>query len=636
MEEPGREPRGPMLAAGIAAVVVVALGVGLVAGAGPAAVALACAGALLALVAFAVVGWRRALADAARATTIAEQARQTQREERERLERHVRRLEGQRQQEAQLVHRLRQSWQAEREWNRELRSQIQRLESQRGMFSQGDDLHSLILGAAIQLVEADKGMLISRQDEDGDGELDVVRAQGFEHDPTHSAVAQRFARAVLARDEILRDDDPPRPGVSEATPADGEIDALVAIPLYLRDRFHGVIVCANRPGGFEDVGDELLLALGDHAGSALQHNRLQHELGDARRSAIRVLAEAVAAHDPVLHRETGELAVHAGLLAKDLELDERERDVLVCATLLRAVGYLPLPERPRLRPGELTADERALIELHPRLGFNVLSQAPALHDVAVAVLYHHERVDGTGYPAGLRGEDIPLGARVLAVLEAYGAMTHERPYRTPWTAEQACEALIEGAGTQFDAEIAQLFVEQVRRAPRVARDDVSQAVLDALPLEPGGGEDGMPEGLMAAGVDGATLLGNHSRLQQDVSAASRHARPFGVVVIELVDLARLNEEAGHIAGDRLIAQAARSARRSAARLGGTAYRISGRRLAILVPAREGQLAPGIVEEVRAEFLPGPAIRAAMSAWTPGEPGEAVLARARDALKHEVG
>ena len=146
----------------------------------------------------------------------------------------------------------------------------------------------------------------------------------------------------------------------------------------------------------------------------------------------------------------------------------------------------------------------------------------------------------------------------------------------------------------------------------------------------------IPEGLMAAAVDGATLLGNHSRLQQDVSAASRHARPFGVVVIELVDLPRVNEEAGHVAGDRLIAQAARSARRSAARLGGTAYRISGRRLAILVPAREGQLAPGIVEEVRAEFLPGPAIRAAMSAWTPGEPGEAVLARARDALKHEVG
>ena len=297
------------------------------------------------------------------------------------------------------MHRLRQSWQAEREWNRELRSQIQRLESQRGMFSAGDDLHSLVLGAAIQLVEADKGMLISRQDEDGDGELDVVRRRASSaSDARRRCAALRRRGAGPRRDPARRR--PAAPGPVGGHAADGEIDALVAIPLYLRDRFHGVIVCANRRGGFEDVGDELLLALGDHAGSALQHNRLQHELGDARRSAIRVLAEAVAAHDPVLHRETGELAVHAGLLAKELDLDERERDVLVCATLLRAVGYLPLPERPRLRPGELTADERALVELHPRLGFNVLSQAPALHDVAVAVLYHHERVDGTGIRPG--------------------------------------------------------------------------------------------------------------------------------------------------------------------------------------------------------------------------------------------
>ena len=150
-------------------------------------------------------------------------------------------------------------------------------------------------------MEAERGLLISRADDDGDGSLDVVLSHGFEHDPSHSAVAQRFARAVLARDEILREDDPRRPSDTEATAADGEIDTLVAIPLYLRDRFHGVIVCANRAGGFEEVGDELLLALGDHAGAALQHGRLEHELRDAHRSAVRVLTEAVAAQDPVLH-----------------------------------------------------------------------------------------------------------------------------------------------------------------------------------------------------------------------------------------------------------------------------------------------------------------------------------------------
>jgi HD-GYP domain-containing protein (c-di-GMP phosphodiesterase class II) len=627
--------RAPAILAGATALIAVAALVALAAGLSAAVAGLIAAAALLVVAAVALVGWRRAEGRAARADEVAAGARESQRTDRERLERHLRRVEAQRQRETQLVERLRRSWQAEREWNRELRGQIQHLHAQQGMFTRADDLHSLILGAAVKLVEAEKGMLVSRSDEDGDGELDVVRSEGFDNDPTHSAVAQRFARAVLARDEIVRDDSPPPPGETEATPADREIDSLVAIPVYLRDRFHGVIVCVNRSGGFEEVGDELLLALGDHAGAALQQGRLRHELEDAQRSAIRVLTEAVAADDPVLHRETGELAVHAGLLAQELEVGEPQRDVLVCATLLRAVGYLPLPDRVRLRPGALTPDERALIALHPRLGFNVLSQAPALRDVANAVLYHHERVDGSGYPAGLRGDEIPLASRVLAVLEAFGAMTHERPYRTPWTPEQACEALIEGAGSQFDAEIVQLFVEQVRRQPSIARDDVSGAVLDALPLAPGDADGAVPQGLLAAAVDGATLLGNHRRLQQDVSSAARRGRPFGVLVLALVDLPRVNAESGHVAGDRLIAQAARSARRAAARLGGTAYRESGRRMAIFVPAREGQLAPDILDEVRAEFLAGPTIRAAMAMWTPGEPGEAVLSRARDALKAEL-
>ena len=603
-------------------------------GASAGGVALVCLPLLAILLALVLLGWRRARTALARARAIADQARESRRSDREQLERHIHRLEEQRRRETELVQRLRQSWQSEREWSRELRSQIQRLHTERGGLGEHDDVKTLILKAAIQLVEAEKGILISYKDEDGDGSLDVVQWQGFEHDPTQSAVAQRFARAVLAQDEILREDHPPAPGDTEATPADGEIKTLVAIPLYLRDRFHGVIVCANRDAGFEDVGDELLLALGDHAGAALTHGRLQHDLRDAHRSAVRVLAEAVAAHDPVLHRETGELAVHAGLLAKELGVDRRARDVLVCATLLRTVGYLALPARPRLRPRALTPDERELIELHPRIGFNILTQAPALHDAAVAVLYHHERFDGTGYPAGLSGQDIPLAARVLAILEAYGAMTHERPYRTPRTPEQACEALVEGAGTQFDPEITQLFLEQVRRAPRIAEGDVSAAVLEALPLEPGG-SDGMPDGLVATSVDGATLLGNHHRLQEDVDAAARRSAPFGVIVLELIDLARVNEEEGHVAGDRVIEQAARGARRAAARLGGTAYRMSGRRLGILVPAREGQLAAGLVEEVQLEFLQGPTIRAAMSTWSPGQPGEAVLARARDALKQDV-
>jgi GGDEF domain-containing protein len=304
--------------------------------------------------------------------------------------------------------------------------------------------------------------------------------------------------------------------------------------------------------------------------------------------------------------------------------------VLVCATLLRAVGYLALPERPRLQPGPLTPDERALLELHPRLGYNVLIQAPALREAATGVLYHHERFDGTGYPAGLAGTEIPLAGRVLAVLEAYGAMTHERPYRTPCSAEEACQELVAGGGAQFDPEIAAHFVEQVRRDPRVTRDDVSAAVLDGLPLDAGADGDGGP--LVAASIDGPTLLSNQRALQHDIGAAARHGRPFGLVVLELCDLPRVNAETGYPAGDRLIEQAARNVRRAATRLGGTAYRLSGRRLAIVVPARDGRPHPRAVEEVQAEFLSGPSIRVAMASSLAGEPGSAALDRARDALR----
>jgi HD-GYP domain-containing protein (c-di-GMP phosphodiesterase class II) len=616
--------RGPEIIAGVVAAAALGYAIARVAGAPGGATGLICSLLLLAAALAACYAWRQDRERGEHADAAAAHARAAQREDRERLERHIRRLEEAGKKQVELLRRLRQSWQAEREWSRELRGQINRM---RDMSPAQGDVEDLILKAAIELVEAEKGMLISRTDEDGDGELDVVHHHGFDNDPTHSAVAQRFARAVLARDEIIRDDDPPTPGETEATAADREIDTLVAIPLYMRDRFNGVIIGANRPGGFEDVGDEVLLALGDHAGAALQHGRLQHELSDAHRSAVRVLTEALAAHDPILHRETNELAIHAGLLGETLGLDERARDVLICATLLRSVGELALPDGLRSRAGPLTAEERSLIELHPRLGYNVLNQAPALHDAATAVLYHHERHDGVGYPVGLAGDDIPLAARVLAVLEAYGAMTHERPYRAPFSPEQACELLVANAGGQFDPEITQLFVEQVRRAPHVVRDGVPAAVLEELPLE--------TAGLRASGIDGATLLGNYRRLQQDVNAAAAHDAPFALVILELVELARVNIDEGHRAGDRLIEQAARTTRRAAARLGGTAYRVSGRRLGILVPARTGGPAPDLLDDVREEFLAGPAVRAVVSAWSPGESGDAVLARARDALKHDV-
>jgi GGDEF domain-containing protein len=598
------------------------------------AAALAAAAAIVLLAVgcgVALIGRRAARERERRLGAVADALRKERSDERERFERHVRRLEQALTQERVLLRRLRDSWQAEREWSRELRGQLQDLH---GRSSGRGDVLELVLKASIQLVNAQKGLLLAKEDDDEDGDLNLVSAAGFSHDPEQSSVVQRFAREVLARDRIVREDDPAQPE-DGGSGADEEIDGLVAVPLYLRDRFHGVIVCANRPGGFAELDDDVLLALGNHAGAALSHGQLGRDLREAHRATVRVLAEAASARDPLLHRESVALSVLASRLAGDLGLDEDDRDVLLIATLLRAVGYLPLSERLFLSRDPLAPDERALISLHPRLGFEILRQAPSLRESAVAVLFHHERYDGHGYPARLAGEDIPLPARVLGVLEAYGAMTHDRPHRAARSSGDACEELIAHAGTQFDPEVVQLLVERVRHAPERPSDELIDVILENLPLDRRDIDERTLDRLEASTVDGLTLLGDQRALQRAIRQAASEAtgaRRFGVVLLQLQDLPRINDELGYPAGDRLIQVAARRALTAATRLGATAYRASGRRLAIHVPLREDDDFGDVLEDIRSEFIAGPAMEIVASAWKPGDRGEDVLARARRALK----
>ncbi len=391
-----------------------------------------------------------------------------------------------------LLQRVRRSWRAEREWSTELRGQIQHLYDTRGVLGEESDVRALVLEAAIKLTESEKGLLMSRGDADGDGDLDAVLARGFEHDPEHSALVQRFARGTLAREQIVREDDPQVSAGVRPTAADEEIDALVVIPLYLRDRFDGVVICANRPGGFDEVDDGTLLALGDHAGSSLHQARLRSDQRRTELGAVRALLEADAGRDVTLHLESVELARHAAGLAADLGWSEPERDVLLGATLLRGVGYLGLDDRRLRAQGPLGPQDRAAIELHPLVGYRIIGQLPELRDVALAVLHHHERIDGGGYPSGLMDERIPQAARALAVLEAYGAITHHRPYRLARSPEVACEELMAGAGTQFDRRIVERFVERVRADPRPPLDEVADEVLQALLPDAAAREEGLP------------------------------------------------------------------------------------------------------------------------------------------------
>jgi HD-GYP domain-containing protein (c-di-GMP phosphodiesterase class II) len=348
--------------------------------------------------------------------------------------------------------------QAERGWARELRGQVSRLYREQGP---SGDLRELVLATAMKLTDAEKGLLLSRRDEDGDGRLDLVCAQGFEHDPAESRVAQRFADRVVERDEIVREDDP---GEGDS-PVDGEIDTLVALPVYISDDFHGVVVCANRPNGFEDLDDDVLLALGDHAGSVLENSRLHGRLRSSYLAVVSMLADAIDAKDPFGHAHAGQVAGYVEAVARKLDFDPRRREQLLFGALLHDIGKLGISERILLKEGPLSPEEREIVELHPLIGCRIIDRVPGLADLAPAILHHHERWDGEGYPAGLEGEDIPLEARLIGVADCFSALTSSRPYRRAVGIEEACREIERGAGTQFDPEIARLFVAEARRRP---------------------------------------------------------------------------------------------------------------------------------------------------------------------------
>jgi diguanylate cyclase (GGDEF)-like protein len=524
---------------------------------------------------------------------------------------------------------------AEREWNRELRRQVVDMHRERGLLGDTHDVRALVLHIAVTLLEAEKGMLISRADSDGDGDLDLVCSEGFENDPRDSALAQRFAGEVIEQDKTIREDGH-EVDDETGTAADREIHNLVAIPIYVQDEFNGVVVCANKEGGFHEYDDDVLLALGDHAGAVLENGRMRGDLRSAYVSTVQLLAEAIEAKDPFLRGHSDEVSEYVAAVADKLGIERRRREELVFGSLLHDVGKIGISERILLKPAELTEEEFGVVKLHPRIGYRLIDQVEALRPIAPAILHHHERWDGGGYPDGLAGDDIPLEARIVAVADSYSAMTAERPYRKRMSLEQACAELERCAGTQFDPDVVRVFVDEVRNQ-RVLRDEhpLEAAMRDPQIEEHRNGDEPLLGYGPLAVLDNLTLLYTHRYFHEIAERTAAGTEPFAVVVAELTELTQLNHVEGYAAGDEAIRSAARAVQRTAVRCGGTACRYSGRRFGLIVPGVDEEKAQEIASELAACFAHGPRVAVGAAVAQEGDRGYDVIARARLALSPAV-
>lgn len=212
-----------------------------------------------------------------------------------------------------------------------------------------------------------------------------------------------------------------------------------------------------------DRAQRELLALREELEALRRENqalsRAFRELSEIYEATLTVLAATIDLRDREAVGHSQRVAAYTVRLAQEMGVTHPEElEQLRRAALLHDIGKANIPDTILLKPGRLTSQEWRIIRSHPILGYRMLRRIPCFAKAAELAYCHHERWDGTGYPRGLRGEEIPLAARLFAVADVFDALTSDRPYRTALTFEQAAAEIARGRGTHFDPKVVDAFL----------------------------------------------------------------------------------------------------------------------------------------------------------------------------------
>ena len=191
----------------------------------------------------------------------------------------------------------------------------------------------------------------------------------------------------------------------------------------------------------------------------LEMQRVKQSLRSLEDSVVCSLSMLLDLKDLKTGLHATRLAEWAMRVGEQLDLSASDLHDIENASLLHDIGKIGVPEAILQKPGRLTDAEYEIVKKHPEFGWAILRKIPSLEETSLLVLHHHERIDGRGYPGGLCGEEIPLGARIVAVVDAFDAMLSTRSYRDGLGVTESLRRLQESAGTQFDRRIVQLFSE---------------------------------------------------------------------------------------------------------------------------------------------------------------------------------
>jgi HD-GYP domain-containing protein (c-di-GMP phosphodiesterase class II) len=240
---------------------------------------------------------------------------------------------------------------------------------------------------------------------------------------------------------------------------------IICVPVKVKEKIIGVLEAINKQkkGRFNKEDLSLFTSLADQVAIALDNSRLYQELEEMFFQTAESLADAIEKRDPYTGGHTQRVTLYSQSIAKFLQLKPLERKWLKIASVLHDIGKIGIEDHILKKPERLSPEEFNMIKRHSDMGAEIIEHIRQLRESIPGVKYHHEQVNGKGYPDGLRGEEIPILAKIVAVADTYDAMTTDRPYRKATEKEAAIEELRRCSGTQLDKEVVEAFIQAYQR-----------------------------------------------------------------------------------------------------------------------------------------------------------------------------
>lgn len=398
-----------------------------------------------------------------------------------------------------------------------------------------DILLDSVLESAMRIFNVELGYVTLRDRESG--ELDVRSLQGSSSRSDEAAVRSSMSEWVVREGRPLIFN-PPRDGENNGTRIDSVSGALAAlcVPLISSEGTLGAITVGSRDPRHRFTSDDvrLLATIANHVTIAIGNIELFSSLQDAYLATVRALAAAVDAKDPYTRGHSDRVAQFALMIADSVELSFEQKTALEMAAYLHDIGKIGISEEILLKPGKLSDEEMGQMRHHPLIGANILKPIAFPWPIAPVVRHHHEHFDGRGYPAGLKGEEIPLLARVLTVADAYEAMVSDRPYRRGRSDEDAVLELRRCSGTHFDPRIVDAFIRALDESATATQQIVRPPKEELGPEEARAVFVAVLDGMFASfrRLGGPRLASN---LEQDINARfAAEGLPFALVAGHLV------------------------------------------------------------------------------------------------------